>query len=108
MMQRPTQRLLPKFLRDLNPNVIGLSPSVEVVIFFCRYCEMTALYSHIAMQARQHLGILQLVAPILLQLLQQEFLRIVMLRESARGAGYFHWSGSVPARVSATTAGHRE
>ena len=75
MMQRAAQRLFSQFLRNLDPGVVGLAPGVQLGVLLGRQRQMTPLHRYIAMQPRQHLRISQLVAPILLQLFQQEFLR---------------------------------
>lgn len=51
---------------------------------------MPALDGDIAMQTRQHLRIAKPFAPIFLQFLQQNFLGVIILGESARGTGDFH------------------
>jgi len=58
MMQRAAQSLFAQFLRDLNPDVVRLTPGIELVIFFGRHRQMAAFDGDIAMQSRQKLWIL--------------------------------------------------
>ena len=68
---------------------------------------MTPVHRDVLVQARQHLRILEAVAPKLLQFFQEEFLRVIMLRKSARNAGDFHvvWI-PVPAWSQRHSAGY--
>src|SRR5271165_3160016 len=90
VMQSPAERLLTQFLRDFNPDVVSLSPRFDVVVFLRRQGKITALHGHVAMEARQHIRILEAVAPVFLQLFEEELLRIVILRKGAGCAGNFH------------------
>ena len=87
---RAAQCLVPQLLRHFDPDVVCLSPRVEFVIFLGRHRQVSSLDRDIAMQARQHLRISQPVAPVFLQFIEEEFLRVVMFGEGARGAGDFH------------------
>ena len=99
MVEGPAERLLSQFLRNLNPHVIGAAPGFQVVILLVGQRQMPPLDCHVAVQPGEHLRILELAAPVLLQLLQQEFLRIIVFRKRARGAGYVHGMDSpVPAK----------
>ena len=66
MMQCAAERLFSQFLRDLDPGIIRLTPRGHLVILFRRHREMASLDFNVPVQTREHLRILQAVAPVCL------------------------------------------
>jgi hypothetical protein len=86
VVQCEAERLLPQFLCDLDPDVIGLTPGLDVQVLLCGDGEVTAIHGHVAVQPCQQQRILQLVSPIVLEAFQKKLLGVVMLWECTRRA----------------------
>ena len=65
-MKREAQGTLAQFLRHLDPNVVGLAPSLDVDILLGGNGEVAAIHGYVPVQARQQQGILELRTPIVL------------------------------------------
>lgn len=70
VMQGAAQGLFSQLLRHFDPDVVGLAPGRDVVIFLGRHRQMPTLHCNVAMQSFQHLWITEAIAPIFLELLQ--------------------------------------
>ena len=63
IVQCEAERLLPQFLCDLDPDVIGLAPGLDVHVLLCGDREVTAIHGHVAVQPCQQQRILEFGLP---------------------------------------------
>ena len=74
----------------VDPVMIGLSPGFHLQVFFFGEREEASVDAYVFMQAAQHVGILNSLAPVHLQGLQQHALGVVVLRKCTCCADNLH------------------
>ncbi len=90
-------RFLSQFLCGTNPVVVGLTPGSHLHILFFRKSKEAPIDADMFMQTPQHVRVLNLIAPVFLQGLQQHLLGVVMLRERTGSASDSHSYSFLPA-----------
>ena len=90
VVERKAERAFAQFLRDPDPDVVGLAPGFDRRILLGWNGKIAAIHSHIAMEPGKQLRVAQAVAPLVLQAFKKNFLRVVMLGKGAGCTGNPH------------------